>query len=186
MQGRGTTTGTTGATLMVNGNNPSVWTLGTPWNDNLGASFVHGGTTETIYSTSTVDTTVAGTTTIDYWATYYQDPAVPSSVVIVHATRDVVVVDTNADTEAPVITLSGMNPTAVSVGETYTDAGATVTDNHDTGLSYLVSVDGGATTTPDQLTIDTSATSTHSVLYSATDAAGNTGTATRTVQVVQP
>jgi methylmalonyl-CoA mutase cobalamin-binding subunit len=66
------------------------------------------------------------------------------------------------------------------------DLGATVTDNVDQNLGFVVSLDGGATTTLDQLVLDTSATSTHTILFSATDAAGNTGTATRTVEVVQP
>lgn len=42
-------------------------------------------------------------------------------------------------------------------------------------------VDGGATTTPDQISIDTSEPGTHTVLYVATDQAGQEGTATRTL-----
>jgi hypothetical protein len=90
------------------------------------------------------------------------------------------------DTEAPVISLNGNNPATIDVGSTYTDLGATVTDNVDQNLDFTVSLDGGAATSIDQLVIDTSATSTHSILFSATDAAGNTGTATRTVNVIQP
>jgi hypothetical protein len=75
----------TDATSTLNGNNPIVWQLNTPWQDNLGALFTRDGASETIYSTSTVDTTLAGTTTIDYWA------LVPSSQEVLHATRDVVV-----------------------------------------------------------------------------------------------
>jgi hypothetical protein len=56
------------ATLTLNGNNPATWPLGASLNDNLGALFTHDGISETIYSTSTVDTTIASTTTIDYWA----------------------------------------------------------------------------------------------------------------------
>ncbi len=89
-----------------------------------------------------------------------------------------------ADTTAPVITLKGDNPATISVGDTYSDLGASVSDNVDTNLGYSVSVDGGATTTPSQIHIDTSVAGTHSIIYSATDAAGNTGTATREVDVV--
>jgi len=71
----------------------------------------------------------------------------------------------------------------VNVGDTYADLGAVITDNVDHNLGYNVSVDGGATTTPDQIHIDTSAPGTQTILYSATDQAGNTATATRTVDV---
>lgn len=79
------------ASLILNGNNPVIWDINKPWNDGLGALFTQGATSETIYSTGTVDTTVAGTSTIDYWATYFDDPAVSSSAHTIHATRDVVV-----------------------------------------------------------------------------------------------
>jgi hypothetical protein len=69
---------------MGNGNNPTEWQEGTAWQDNLGALFTHAGQSETIYSTTTVDTTISGTTTIDYWA------QVPGASVL-HATRDVVI-----------------------------------------------------------------------------------------------
>ena len=70
---------------MLNGNNPAEWPLNQAWNDNLGALFTHAGQSETIYSTSTVDVTVSGTSTIDYWA------VVPSSQQWFHATRSVVI-----------------------------------------------------------------------------------------------
>jgi endosialidase-like protein len=74
---------TTTATLTVNGNNPAQWPLNEIWNDNLGALFTHGGQSETIYSTTTVDTTQTGTTTLDYWA------EVPTTEHWLHTTRDV-------------------------------------------------------------------------------------------------
>jgi hypothetical protein len=80
-----TTSSTTSATLAVNGNNPVPWQKGQPWQDNLGALFTHEGIAETIYSTSTVEVSTAGTTTIDYWA------VVPSSQQWLHATREAVV-----------------------------------------------------------------------------------------------
>ena len=72
------------------------------------------------------------------------------------------------DTTAPVITVDGENPATVELGATYTDAGATA--------------DGGETVTTSG-TVDTSTVGTYTITYSATDAAGNTGTATRTVIV---
>jgi hypothetical protein len=86
------------ATLTVNGNNPVVWQLNTVWQDNLGALFTHIGQSETIYSTSTIDVTTAGTTTIDYWA------VIPTTQQFLHATRDIVILapaNNNAATSTP-------------------------------------------------------------------------------------
>jgi hypothetical protein len=69
---------------IVNGNNPIQWQANKPWQDNLCALFTHAGQTETIYSTSTVDVSAAGTTTIDYWA------QIPGANFL-HAKREVVV-----------------------------------------------------------------------------------------------
>ena len=82
------------ATLTLNGNNPVDWQATTPWQDNLGALFTHAGQSETIYSTTTVDVTAAGTTTLDYWA------LVPSTQQYLHTTRAVVI---PAPANAPVI-----------------------------------------------------------------------------------
>jgi hypothetical protein len=90
------------------------------------------------------------------------------------------------DTQAPVITMGGNNPATVNVGTTYVDLGATVTDNVDNNLGISVSVDGGVATTLDQVVIDTSIAGTHTIVYSATDQAGNIGTASRGVDVVDP
>jgi hypothetical protein len=80
-----TTSSTTPASLKVNGNNPAQWPLNQIWNDNLGALFTNAGQSTTIYSTTTVDTTLSGTTTLDYWA------EVPSTEHWLHTTRNVVV-----------------------------------------------------------------------------------------------
>ena len=52
----------------MNGTDPVEWSLDTAWADNLGALFTYSGQSESIYSTSTVETSEPGTTTIDYWA----------------------------------------------------------------------------------------------------------------------
>ncbi len=84
---------------------------------------------------------------------------------------------------APVLTVVGDSPTSLTVGDTYSDLGVTIVDAASPNIGYQVSVDGGATTTPDQIHIDTSAAGTHTIIYSATDQAGLTGYATRTVNV---
>ncbi len=73
------------ATLIINGNNPATWQQDAPWHDNLGALFTHDGGSETIYSTSTVDTTEADATTIDYWA------VVRATQQWLHASRTIIV-----------------------------------------------------------------------------------------------
>lgn len=78
---------------------------------------------------------------------------------------------TPVDNTAPVITVNGGDET-LTVGDTYADAGATCTDNIDATCTVNVSS-----------TVDTTTTGTYIVTYSATDAAGNTSTATRTVTV---
>ena len=84
------------------------------------------------------------------------------------ATRTVNVVDQTL----PVITLTGGNVT-IEAGGSYTELGATASDNYYTGLSVTPT---GA--------VNTSAVGTYTITYSATDDSNNTGTATRTVTVV--
>ncbi|MEI7720001.1 MAG: tail fiber domain-containing protein, partial [bacterium] len=90
---------------------------------------------------------------------------------------------TTPDTEAPVLTPNGANPANLTVGDSYVDLGVSVTDNVTQNLGYSVSVDSAATTSPDQVHIDTSAPGSHTILYSAMDQAGNIGYATRNVVV---
>ena len=129
--------------------------IGSTWTD-AGAT-ADGG--ETVTSSGTVDTSTVGTYTITYSAT----DAVGNTGT---ATRTVTVV---LDNTPPVITLLGEATVTIEVGSTYSDAGATA--------------DGGETVTSSG-TVDTSTVGTYTITYSATDAVGNTGTAIRTVNVV--
>jgi len=87
--------------------------------------------------------------------------------------QDIIVAD--FDVTSPVITITGDNPASVSLGDSYTDAGATATDNVDS--SVTVTSTG---------TVDTTTAGTYQVTYTASDLAGNTATAIRTVNVVEP
>lgn len=83
------------------------------------------------------------------------------------------------DKTAPIITVTNNNTTTNTVecaGQTFTDPGATATDNADAiiGSSPTVSSSG---------TITTTTPANYTVTYSATDAIGNIATATRTVTV---
>ena len=87
-------------------------------------------------------------------------------VILDNVTEDSI---TPPDTVFPVITILGDNPATVELGSTYTDAGATS--------------DGGETVSSSG-SVDPNTLGTYTITYSATDAAGNTSTATRTVNVV--
>ncbi len=79
-----------------------------------------------------------------------------------------------ADTTAPVITLNGASSIDITVGGTYTEAGATTTDNVDTSVAVVISG-----------TVDTETEGTYEITYNTTDTAGNVATpVTRTVNVV--
>ena len=78
------------------------------------------------------------------------------------------------DATAPVITIIGGDE-VVELGSVYTDKGATATDNVDGDISGSVTVNNP---------VDSSVVGVYTVTYSVTDNAGHTGTATRTVSVV--
>jgi hypothetical protein len=90
------------------------------------------------------------------------------------------------DTLPPVISIQGNNPATVNIGNVYNDLGASVHDNVDKNLGIKAMVDGGDEIDLSAIQIDTSASSTHTIIYSSTDNSGNTGYATRTVHVVDP
>jgi len=80
------------------------------------------------------------------------------------------------DNEKPVITLNGSSVININVGDSYTDAGATATDNIDGNLTSEITTTG--------LPINTSTSNTHIVSYNVSDTAGNNAiVVTRTVNV---
>ncbi|MCF6245129.1 MAG: BspA family leucine-rich repeat surface protein [Sulfurovum sp.] len=83
-----------------------------------------------------------------------------------------------ADIDAPTLTLLGDNPISLAVGDTYTDAGATATDDRDGDLSSkIVTIS----------TVDTSKSGTYTVTYDVSDTSGNKAkTVTRNIIVVAP
>mgnify|MGYP001151313558 CR=1 FL=1 len=85
---------------------------------------------------------------------------------------------TKDDTDAPVITLLGTDPAVVTLGGTYTDAGATADDAQDGDLTSSIVSDYSATNPNVNLK------GTYTITYNVSDADGNTGTAKRTVNVV--
>ncbi len=80
------------------------------------------------------------------------------------------------DTTAPVITLTGDAVINLNVGDTYTEAGATATDDVDTSVAVVISG-----------TVDTTTAGTYTIHYNATDTAGNHAVEVlRTVNVNPP
>ena len=84
----------------------------------------------------------------------------------------------NKDDTKPVIILNGAASVILEAGTTYTDAGATASDNVDrTITSQIVTVNP----------VDTDTVGTYQITYNVSDAAGNAATTvTRTVEVVEP
>ena len=143
--------------ITILGDNPATVELGSIYSD-AGATSDGG---ETVSSSGTVDTNTVGTYIITYSAT---DTAGNTST----ATRTVNVVDTTA----PVVSLTGAATVTVELGDDYTELGATASDA------------SGTVTVVTTGTVDTDTVGSYTVTYTSTDASGNEGTATRTVNVV--
>jgi len=78
------------------------------------------------------------------------------------------------DTQKPIITLNGGNVT-LTVGDTYSDAGATANDNVDGNITANIQTSGS---------VDTTTAGTYTITYTVSDTAGNAAdTMTRTVTV---
>jgi GEVED domain/Subtilase family/Bacterial surface protein, Ig-like domain/MAM domain, meprin/A5/mu/Secretion system C-terminal sorting domain/Fibronectin type III domain len=128
------------------------------------ASIVIGG--------DTVNTNVSGT----YVVTYDVSDAAGNAATQVTRTVNVTVV---VDTTAPVITLVGASTINLNVGDTYTEQGATATDDVDGDITANIVIGGD--------TVNTNVAGTYVVTYDVSDAAGNAATqVTRTVNVTTP
>jgi hypothetical protein len=145
---------------------------------NVGDTYTEAGATVTddvdgsiaVVITGTVDTSIAGAYIVHYNAT----DTVGNNATEVLRTVTVNTPPPPPDTTPPVITILGNNPKTILLGSVYSDAGATALDN----------VDGDITANIVTVNLVNSATiGAYTVTYMATDVAGNTATATRTVNV---
>lgn len=93
-----------------------------------------------------------------------------SSTSATTAHRTVTVIDTTA----PVVTVTGDNPTNIRVGDTYTEMGATAMDNYDLDVTPSIITTGS---------VDNSIAGTYTITYTVTDSNSNVGSATRDVVV---
>jgi hypothetical protein len=95
------------------------------------------------------------------------------------------VTQNSASTTPPTITINGGNPSIITVGDSYADLGATVSDTGqgqagDTNLGYETFLNG---TLVSNIVLDTSQVATDTIDYVATDQTGLTATSTRTVLI---
>ncbi len=129
---------------------------------------VSGDLTSSIVTTNPVDTSTPGTYTVTYTVT---DAASNTTsigrIVNVNAAP-------SADTTPPVISITGSASITITERDTYTDQGATATDDVSGDLTSSI-----VTTNP----VDTSTPGTYTVTYTVTDAASNTTSIGRIVNV---
>lgn len=87
---------------------------------------------------------------------------------------------TSTPNQAPTLTILGENPVRIAIGATYTDLGATVSDDHDTINTVEVYVNGVQV---DSVVLDTSATGTYEIMYESADSEGSIAQKIRIVEV---
>ena len=160
-------TDTTAPVITLVGDAQITVEVGTTYTD-LGATAsdnYDGNITTDIVTVNNVDTSVIGTYTVTYNVTDSSGNDATEVTRVVNVT----------DTTAPVITLVGDTQITVEVGTTYTDLGATASDNYDGDITAdIVTVNN----------VDTSVIGTYTVTYNVTDSSGNAASeVTRTVSV---
>ena len=159
--------------ITLNGTDPLSILIGSTFTDPGATAIDAYGvdiTSDIVIAGDTVDTNTAGTYIITYNVS--DDTGKAASEV----TRTVIVA---ADIVAPVITLTGSDTINVTLGDAFTDPGATATDNVDGDITASIIVAGD--------TVDVNTAGTYTIIYNVSDAAGNPATeVTRTVTVAAP
>ncbi len=121
-----------------------------------------------VVDTSAVDTNTEG----NYTVTYDVNDSAGNQAEQV--TRNVEVVAQVEDTTPPEIVLNGASTMTLTVGEPFTDPGATASDNVDGNITEHISVSG---------VVNEDAAGEYTITYTVKDAAGNEATITRVVTV---
>ena len=149
----GTTTNTSGTSTSTSSGTSTSTTSSDTTNTGTTTSTSGGeGNTATTTSTTTTNTTDTSTSTSSGTTTS----------------------TTSSDTTPPVISITGSASITLTEGDTYTDAGATATDDVSGDLTSSI-----VTTNP----VNTSTPGTYTVTYTVTDAASNTTSIGRIVNV---
>jgi hypothetical protein len=157
--------------IQLVGDNPFFLFVGDVYTD-PGATAtdnVDGNITFKIEKYDTVISTIAVDT---HWVYYVVSDEAGNSAV---ATRTVIICSVGEDTLPPVITLEGPNPVNLTVGNAYTEHGATAEDNMDGDITDDIQIDDS------QVDIDKEGS--YKVVYTVSDAAGNEAKKERTVNV---
>jgi surface protein len=166
-EGGGNASDTTPPALELLGDNPMTILQNHPCKDPGATAMDDQDGYVPIQATGTVDVTKVGTYTVVYSASDSAGNTMEKSRVI-HVI--------SIDSTAPVITLLGANPVTMLRGSTYTDAGATATDNFDGNLTSSIVI-----TNP----VRTDTIGTYVVRYNVSDSVGNAAAEVlRTVHVV--
>jgi len=164
--------------LLINNNNITTTSdsviLSTPATGVQNMRFSNDGVTWS--DRETFSTTKQWTLLNGFWTkTVYAQFDIDGDSVSDVNTNDTIIYSEN-DTTAPVISLSGNSTITINSWSSYTDAGATASDNLDGDISANIVTSGS---------VDTSTTGTYIITYTVSDAAGNIATpVTRTVTVV--
>ncbi|GAB4515603.1 MAG: hypothetical protein Tsb004_24610 [Allomuricauda sp.] len=136
--------------------------------------------TETVSLTEDTQTFTLNLTASDFGGADSRvlfDMAAETGVVVIDNVSLVVGDSGGSDTTAPVITLNGDATVDLNVGDSYTEAGATATDDTDGDISGNIVVGGD--------TVDVNTAGTYVITYNVNDAAGNAANeVTRTVNVI--
>jgi len=178
---------TTAPVITVVGNNPANIALNTSYvdlgatvtddtNNNLGISYKLDGVDVTSFS---LDTSSDITYTLTYSATDQTgNTGSATRTVVVGTGVTATTTPEVVDTTSPVITLIGNTTESIEQNTTYTDAGATATDDTDGDITANITTVNG---------VDTTTVGSYTVTYNVTDQAGNQATeVTRTVTVTAP
>jgi hypothetical protein len=140
--------------------NTAYTDLGATANDNF-----YGDITGIIITNNNVDTsTLGGTYTITY------DVSNSNNISAIQKIRTVNVIDTTP----PIVVLNGDAVVTLTIGDTYTELGATATDNSLESLGVVIAGD----------VVDENTLGTYLITYTATDSTGNSHQITRTVNVI--
>jgi hypothetical protein len=162
---------TTAPIITLIGANPVNLNVGETYNE-LGATAtdnLDGDISANIIITGSVNTAVAGTYFVNY------NVSDSSGNTATQVTRTVNVL---ADTTPPVIVLIGSATINLNVGDSYTELGATATDNLDGDITANIVIGGS---------VNTGLAGTYQVTYNVSDAAGNAATQViRTINVTEP
>ena len=151
-----------------------------PVNLNVGDSYTEEGATANdnkdgditasiVIGGDLVDTNIAGA----YIVTYNVSDAAGNAATEVTRTVNVV-----QDTTVPVITLNGASTINLNLGDTYTEQGATATDNIDGDITANIVVGGPA--------VNVNLAGTYIVTYNVSDAAGNAAAEVTRAVIVAP